>query len=79
MDHSDQTPELILSDLVNGTYNFTLVVANKNQETAWDNVTVRVLSNPIDEYLLQVYLEGDIAQFSLVDEVSLCLRMFTEN
>ena len=67
---SDKMPTLILSDLVNGTYNFTLKVTNKNGESAQDNMTLRVLPNPIDKFLLQVHIEGDISQFSQVDEVS---------
>ena len=39
---SGQEPFLTLSDLINGTYNFTLVVTNSNGKKNEDNVTVTV-------------------------------------
>ncbi len=58
-----------MSDLVNGTYQFTLKVTNRNGEVAEDSVTLTVLPNPSDRFLLQVHLEGDITQFTQVDVV----------
>ena len=69
MDGSDKKARLILSDLVNGTYQFTLTVVNKNKEKAEDSVTLIVLPNPSDRFLLQVHLDGDITQFTGVDVV----------
>ena len=39
---SGQKPFLTLSDLINATYNFTLVVTNSNGKKNEDNVTVTV-------------------------------------
>ena len=39
---SGQEPFLTLSDLINGTYNFTLMVTNSNGKKNKDNVTVTV-------------------------------------
>ena len=69
VDHSDTKPVLILSDLVNGTYNFVLTVTNKNREHSKDNVTLMVLANPLDPYMLQVHLEEDASNFSKADLV----------
>ena len=66
---SDKKARLILSDLVNGTYQFTLTVVNKNKEKAEDSVTLIVLPNPSDRFLLQIHLDGDITQFTGVDVV----------
>ncbi len=67
---SDKKPRLIMSDLVNGTYQFTLKVTNKNGEVAEDTATLVILPNPSDRFLLQVHLDGDITQFTQVDVVS---------
>ena len=39
---SDHEPFLMLSNLINGTYNFTLMVTNSNGKINTDNVTVTV-------------------------------------
>ena len=69
MEGSDKKPCLIVSNLVNGTYWFTLKLTNKNGEIAEDSVMVTVLPNPSDRFLLQVHLDGDITQFTQVDVV----------
>ncbi len=69
MGGSDKKPCLIVSNLVNGTYWFTLKLTNKNGEIAEDSVMVTVLPNPSDRFLLQVHLDGDITQFTQVDVV----------
>ncbi len=74
MGGSDRKPCLIVSDLVNGTYQFTLKLTNKNGEIAEDSVTVTVLPNPSDRFLLQIHLDGDITQFTQVDVVRDCGR-----
>ncbi len=60
---------LILSDLVKGSYNFTLNVTNKQNMWAMDTVEVTVLPNPLDYYMLQVHLEGDASTFTLMEQV----------
>lgn len=67
VDGSDKAARLILSDLVNGTYRFTLTVTNVNKQTATSTVKLMVLPNPSDRHLLQVHLDGDITQFTGVD------------
>ena len=39
---SDHEPFLMLSNLINGTYNFTLMVTNSNGKINTDNVTVTI-------------------------------------
>lgn len=69
INQSDSQPVLVLSNLVQGTYKYTLAVVNKQKVTASDNVTIQVLPNPLDDYLIQVHLEGDISSFSLTKQV----------
>jgi hypothetical protein len=64
---SDKTPVLILSDLVNGTYNFTLHVTNKQGVMASDMMTLHVLANPNDHYIVQLHLDAPISNFSRSD------------
>jgi len=66
---SDHQPVLILSNLVNGTYNFVLTVTNKNGQKASDNVTLTVLPNPNERDILQVYVEDDPWKFTQEDLV----------
>ena len=40
---SDHTPILMLTDLVNGTYNFSLTVTNSNGKSNTDYTILRVL------------------------------------
>ena len=42
VDGSDNTPVLILSDLINGTYNYTLTITNNNGKSSKDTVTLTV-------------------------------------
>jgi len=44
--NSDHQPVLILSNLVNGTYNFVLTITNNNGQKASDNVTLTVATKP---------------------------------
>ena len=69
VDGSDRKPVLVLSGLVSGTYNFTLTVTNKYGKTANDTVTLTVLPNPLDPFLLQVQVEGNISNFTQTDKV----------
>ena len=39
---SDREPFLMLSNLINGTYNFTLMITNSNGKINTDNVTVTI-------------------------------------
>jgi len=81
---SDHQPVLILSNLVNGTYNFVLTVTNKNGQKASDNVTLTVLPNPNERDILQVYVEDDPWKFTqedlhdLGDSLSLMLNNHEE-
>ena len=68
---SDTTPVLILSDLVNGTYNFTLHVTNRQGMSASDTMQLHVLANPHDHYIIQLHLNTDISNFSRADLVRL--------
>jgi hypothetical protein len=47
MDKSDETPSLILSDLINGTYNYTLTVTNNNGLSNSDTVKLTVKEGKI--------------------------------
>lgn len=69
VDGSDHKPVLVLSGLVTGNYTFTLVVTNKYKKKANDTVTLTVLPNPLDPYILQVQIEGDISNFTQAEEV----------
>ena len=66
---SDSKPVLVLSGLVSGTYNFTLKVTNKYDRTATDTMTLTVLPNPHDPYLMQVQIEGSISNFTQIEKV----------
>ena len=66
---SNQKSKLVLSDLVQGTYNFTLTVTNNQNMAASDTATITVLPNPLDIYSLQVHLEGDATTFSVTQQV----------
>lgn len=48
---SDKTSVLMLSELINGTYNYTLVVTNNNGQTNEDNVTLTVKEGENDQLL----------------------------
>ena len=67
---SDSKPILILSDLVNGTYNFTLHVINSQGVSASDTMVLRVLANPHDRHIIQLHLDADISNFTRADLVS---------
>ena len=69
VDGSDHKAMLVLSELVQGTYNFTLNVTNTQGMSATDMVEVTVLPNPLDLYLLQVHLERDATAFTLTEQV----------
>ena len=60
---------LILSNLINGTYNFSLTVTNSKGKRATDNVTLTVLPNPMEEFVIQVYLDDEISTFTKDDQV----------
>jgi len=64
-------PVMIVSGLVKGVYTYTLTVTNSLGVSASDSITVRVLPNPMDDYVLQVHLEGNVSAFSLAKQVSL--------
>ena len=67
--HSDKLPILILSNLANGTYRFTLTITNRNKEKASDNVTLTVLPNPHERHIIQVHVEEDPWNFTQDDLV----------
>lgn len=69
VDGSDKKPVLVLSGLVSGTYNFTLTVTNKYGKSAMDTVTLTVLPNPLDPYIIQAQLEGNISNFTQANKV----------
>ncbi|CAI8031979.1 Dyslexia-associated protein KIAA0319-like protein [Geodia barretti] len=64
---SDSKPVLILSDLVNGTYNFTLRVTNGQGVSASDAMVLHVLANPHDRHIIQLHLDADISNFTRAD------------
>ena len=66
---SDKKPVLVLSGLVSGTYNFTLTVTNKYDKSSNDTVTLTVLRNPLDPYLIQAQIEGNISNFTEAEKV----------
>ena len=61
---------LMLSDLVEGTYKYTLTIVNTQHVSASDGVTIQVFPDPLDDYLIQVHLEGEISAFSVTKQVS---------
>lgn len=65
---SEARPVLILSNLINGTYNFSLAVTNNKGKVARDNVTLTVLPNPLEQFVIQVYLDAEISTFSQDDQ-----------
>lgn len=67
---SDTSAVLVVSGLVEGTYNFTLTVVNKNTLSASDMATVSVAPHPMQLYMLQVVLEENNT-FSLADQVKI--------
>ena len=67
--HSDKLPVLILSNLANGTYRFTLTITNRNKEKASDNVTLTVLPNPHENHIIQAHVEEDPWNFTQDDLV----------
>ena len=67
--YSDKLPILILSNLANGTYHFTLTITNQNKEKASDNVTLTVLPNPHERHIIQVHVEEDPWNFTQDDLV----------
>ena len=67
---------LILSNLINGTYNFSLAVTNNKGKVARDNVTLTVLPNPLEQFVIQVYLDAEISTFSQDDQVRGSLHSF---
>ena len=68
---SDEKPVMVLSNLVNGTYNFTLHVTNSLGESANDSMTLHVLSNPFDHFIIQLHLDTEISNFTRADMASL--------
>lgn len=69
MSKSDHQPVLIVSGLVEGTYNYTLTVTSRQGMEASDRVTIHVLPNPIKNYLLLVQLEMEPSVFSIAKQV----------
>ena len=61
---------LVLSNLVSGSYHFTLTVTNKNKEKDSDTMSLTVQSNTMDPHVIQIYLEGAISNFTEADKVS---------
>ena len=61
---------MVLSNLVNGTYNFTLLVTNSLGESANDSMTLHVLSNPFDHFIIQLHLDTEISNFTRADMAS---------
>ncbi len=53
-----------------GTYNFTLTVVSRDMVAASDSVSITVLPNPMDNYILMVEIEGEASIFTLADQVS---------
>lgn len=74
MKASDQQPLLVLSGLVEGTYNYTLTVTSTTGTVGSDTATLRVAPNPLDDFLLQVHVAGEAATFSLAKQASVCMR-----
>lgn len=68
---TDSQPVLLLSNLINGSYNFSLTVVNKNNKRSTDSVTLTVLSNPFDKYIVEIHLNMDIWNFTQAHLVSL--------
>lgn len=68
MKASDQQPLLVLSGLVEGTYNYTLTVTSTTGTVGSDTATLRVAPNPLDDFLLQVHVAGEAATFSLAKQ-----------
>jgi hypothetical protein len=69
MNGSDRQAVLVLSDLVEGTYNYTLTVTSSNGMVASSDVTINVLPNPVQDHLLQVHIEGGASSFTLAEQV----------
>ncbi len=59
MENSDTAGILVVSGLVEGVYNFTLTVTNRNNLSATDTVMVTVFPSPMLRYMLQLVLEVD--------------------
>lgn len=76
MKGSGNQPILILSGLVQGSYNYTLTVKNKRDMESSEMVIINVLPNPMDNYLLLVDLELDRepVTFTLTNQVQLLVR-----
>lgn len=68
---TDAQPVLILSNLVQGTYNFTLSVTSSQGTTASDTATLTVLPNPMQQHMLAVHVEADATNFSLTRQKQL--------
>lgn len=66
---SDKTPVLVLSNLVAGSYHFTLTVTNKNKQKDSDTMSLTVQANTMDPHVIQIYLEGAISNFTEADKV----------
>lgn len=69
MNASAHQAVLILSGLVEGTYNYTLTISSNQGVVASDAVSINVLPNPANGYLLQVHVEGDASTFSVAKQV----------
>ena len=61
---SDTKPVLMLSNLINGTYNFTLTITNKNDQSATNHVLLRVLPNPHEKDIIEIHLSLPIWNFT---------------
>ncbi len=61
---SNTQPVLLLSNLINGTYNFSLTVTNKNQQRSTDTVLLTVLANPHNKYIVEVSLDIAVWNFT---------------
>uniref|UniRef100_A0A1X7TJT9 PKD domain-containing protein n=1 Tax=Amphimedon queenslandica TaxID=400682 RepID=A0A1X7TJT9_AMPQE len=66
---SDSEPFLMVSNLINGTYNFTLMVTNSNGKINTDNVTVTVKEDPYERLMVEVYVDTDMYSFTEADLV----------
>ena len=57
-------PSIILTGLVNGTYDFTLTVTNKNGLSSSDHAVVRVLEDPMAKHVIQIHLDNLPSKFT---------------
>lgn len=60
-----------MSGLVQGTYNYTLTITNRQGMVSEDTINVQVLPNSMDDYLLEVHLDGNASIFSVIKQVTI--------